>query len=806
MLQLALKSLSKELIPDEMPPEPSAYCKKMLALGLFYKCILNLCPKNKVNARYRSGGEIFKRPVSRGTQTFDTDKTVWPLNKPIPKLEAIIQCSGEALYANDLPSAPREVYVCFVLSTVCVGQIDKIDTKEALNMPGVIAFLSAKDIPGKNTFTPTTVPWQEFDEEILASDKISYYGQPIGVVAAVTEKLAIRAAKSISVSYKNISKKKPVLTIEDALNAPSSENRVRKEIIIKPKNKGVDTNKVIKGSFVTPSQYHYTMEPQCCVVVPIEDQLDVYSSTQWMDLVQVAVAGCLNIPENSVNVIVRRVGGAYGGKASRSAAVAAACALVARRLRRPARLTLPIRDNMTAIGKRQTCLANYEVEIDNNGVIQYLNVTYYSDCGFCFNDTSGGEIANTMTNLYDVTRWSIEGYSVLTDKASNTWCRAPGTTEGTAIIEHIMERIAHTVKKDSIDIKMLHVAEQHNTIKDMIMSFRKECDYDVRVENVKKINAENSWIKRAIKMAIMSYPIGYSGNFGVTISIYHADGTVAISHGGIEMGQGINTKIAQVCAHFLNIPLEKVSVKPSNSFVTPNAMASNGSITSECLAYAVMKACEDMQQKLESVKEELENPTWEETVTKAYNKGINLQSSYMTSINDELKGYNVYGVAIIEVELDALTGTHQILKVDILEDTGRSISPEIDVGQIEGAFVMGLGLWTSEQLIYDADSGRLLTDRTWTYKPPGAKDIPLDFRVSFRRNSLNPTGVLRSKATGEPALVLAVVVIHALQFAIFEARKEHGYKDEDWVKVDTPYSVDSILKAISSNTDNFKLI
>lgn len=303
----------------------------------------------------------------------------------------------------------------------------------------------------------------------------------------------------------------------------------------------------------------------------------------------------------------------------------------------------------------------------------------------------------------------------------------------------------------------------------------------------------------------MSYPLGYTGNLPVTISVYHADGTIAISHGGIEMGQGINTKVAQVCAYTLKVPLEKVTVRGSDSFVSPNSIASSGSITSESVAYATLKACEDLLKRLDVAKKDLVEPTWEEVVKKAYDKGINLQSSYMTSTNDGLVGYNVYGVCAAEVELDVLTGNHSVRRLDLLEDTGVSLSPEIDVGQIEGAFIMGLGLWTSERIVYEEATGRLLTDRTWTYKPPGAKDIPVDFRIMFKRNSSNTAGVLRSKATGEPALTLAVVVTHVLHDAILDARKEFGYTDKEWVFVESPYNIENILKAISPKIESFKL-
>ncbi|XP_013192300.1 uncharacterized protein LOC106136327 isoform X2 [Amyelois transitella] len=799
-LQRALKALNDELAPEDIPPDPSPFCRKTLALGLFYKAILSYSPR--INPRFKSGASKLQRPLSRGSQKFDTDKTLWPLNKPVPKIEALTQCSGEVTYVCDISLPPRSVHVAFVLSDVCVADIDRFDAAEALKMSGVIAFFTAKDIPGRNTFTPAKVPWQDSEEEILASNHVSYYGQPIGIVAAVTHKLAIAAAELVKVHYKNVAK--PVLSIKDALAAPDKDRRVRSDATMKPTSKGEDIKHVIKGTFKIPSQYHYTMETQSCHVSPTGQVLKVRAATQWMDIVHVAVADMLDIQQNKVEVIVPRLGGAYGGKATRSALVACACALAAYKLNRTASLVMPMTHNMAAIGKRQECYVEYEVGVNDNGVIQYLDLSYYSDCGYSFNDSSAGEIGNVMANLYDKTRWAVNGYSVLTDKASNTWCRAPGTTEAFAIMEHLMERISYVTKKDPVDVRIGNLATEHSSIKEMIDTLKYESQYDARKADIVKFNADNAWRKRGLKLSIMSFPIGYSWNYPVTVSIYHGDGTVAVSHGGIEMGQGINTKVAQVCAYTLKVPLEKVAVFESDSLVSPNSMASNGSITSDCVTHATLKACSELLDRLQPVRNEMTEPTWEEVVRKAYEKGINLQSNHMTSPLDELQGYNIYGVCAAEVELDVLTGTHVLSRVDLLEDTGVSLSPDVDVGQIEGAFIMGLGLWTSEELVYHS-SGKLLTDRTWTYHPPGAKDIPVDFRVMFRANSQNTAGVLRSKATGEPALNLAVAVTHALHDAVLEARKEFGYKDTDRIHIDTPYNVENILKAISPKIESYKL-
>ncbi|KOB57817.1 Aldehyde oxidase 2 [Operophtera brumata] len=531
-------------------------------------------------------------------------------------------------------------------------------------------------------------------------------------------------------------------------------HQVRQEIIIKPSDRGTDITKTIQGRFTIPSQYHYTMETQSCTVSNNSRGVTVRAATQWMDLVNVAVGNALGIEHNRVEVIVPRLGGGYGGKGSRSSQIACACAVVAYKLNRTATLVMSIVDNMAAVGKRQECEMDYEIGINNDGLIQYLNITYYSDCGYCFNDAAG-DFSEMMVTLYDTSRWQIEGYSVLTDKAGMTWCRAPGSTESISIIEHIMERIAFATKKDPTDIRLMHLAKKNVVMKDIVASFQRDCDFEERKAAIKKFNEENAWKKKALRLSLMAYPIIYSWNFPVTITIHHADGTISMAHGGIEMGQGINTKVAQVCAYTLKIPLEKVTVRPSDSFTSPNSMASNGSITSDCVAFATVKACEELLRRLEPFKKGLENPKYIPTsvlhdvpfrqparlhrVRSVRRRGRagradgqpSAAESGCSALNYTLQDYTVYGVCAAEVELHVLMGSNQLRRVDLLEDTGISISPDIDVGQ---------------HLVYGSN-GKLLTNRTWTYKPPGAKDIPADFRVSFRRNSPNPAGVLRSKGT-----------------------------------------------------------
>ncbi|XP_037293464.1 xanthine dehydrogenase-like isoform X2 [Manduca sexta] len=805
-LQLALKTLHQEIVPVESPPEPSAAYRKMLALALYYKAILSLSPDDRIDPRYRSGGEAIKRKTSQGTQSFETDKSVWPLNKPVPKLEALVQCSGEAVFTNDLPAQKNEVFGAYVTADIIPGSvISDFDTTEAFKLPGVVAFYTVKDIPGLNSYITVTLPLFTENEEILCDKVVKYYGQPAAIIVAEREKTANKAARLVKIKYESISKKKPLVNIDQVLRSSEKSQKVRHDTTITPAETGHDVKTVIQGELKMPIQYHYTMETQTCVANPTEDGLDVYSATQWMDLTNVAISHCLKVPNNSINVIVRRIGGAYGSKISRATQIACSAALVAHLLGRTCRFVLPLQTNMAAVGKRVPTNCNFEIGVNKQGEIQYLNNTFYQDGGCSYNEILTVRTIQHFHNCYDFKRWSIEANSVLTDTASNTWCRAPCSTEGVAMIEHMMEMIAYYTKNDPIDVRLANMAKENNPIPDMIEQLKKDADFDTRKKEIQEFNAKNRWRKRAIKLIPLTVDIFHMGNFNSIVSIYHGDGTVIIIHGGIEMGQGINTKVAQVCAYVLGIPIDKISVKPSTSFTSPNGSVTGGSIGSECVAFATMKACEELNKRLAPIKEKMDNPSWEELVTKAFASGVDLQATGLFSnAQGHVKPYDVYAVGILEVEVDILTGNHDIRRVDILEDTGRSLSPEIDIAQIEGAFVMGLGYWTSEKLLFDDTTGRLLTDRTWTYKPPGIKDIPADMRIYFLRNARNEFGVLQSKATGEPALCLATLITHGLREAVSSARLDAGYEDK-WIDIENPCTVENIFMAVEHKLEHFKL-
>ncbi|XP_038118865.1 xanthine dehydrogenase 1 [Culex quinquefasciatus] len=806
-IQSAFATLVGELNPDWVLPDASSDYRKNLAISLFYKFILSIIPEGQyaLKPEYKSGGTVMARPLSSGKQTFDTIEKNWPLTKNVPKIEALAQTAGEAHYSNDLPPQPGELYAAFVLATQVHSRIAKLDAAEALKMPGVVAFYSAKDIPGTNNFMPAGLGNQDV-EEIFCSGEVQFHGQPAGVIVAETFNQAQRAAKTVVITYEKMNNKPLYPTLKSVMDKDVQDRFF--DVSFDKKGKGyrvqtaVTATKTVKGRFEIAGQYHYTMETQTCVCVPIEDGMDVYSSTQWMDLTQLAIAESLKLPMNSLNMYVRRLGGAYGGKISRATQIACACALAAHFTNRTVRFVLPIETNMSAIGKRYGLISDYTVDVEKNGKITKMNNHYVQDYGVSLNESVQDATTAFFNNCYDAKTWKVVGKAVKTDAPSNTWCRAPGTTEGVAMIENIMEHIAHETGQDPLEVRLANMAAD-NKLKQLLPQFRTDVQYNERKREIDDFNVKNRWKKRGIAIVPMQYWLEYFGQLNAIVSIYAGDGTVSVTHGGIEMGQGMNTKVAQVTAFVLGVPLEKVAVKPSTSLTSPNAIVTGGSMTSEAVCYAVKKACEMLLERMKPIRDGNPGAPWEMIVKLSYVKNIDLcaEAQYKA---DELKGYIIWGLSCAELEVDILTGNVQVKRVDILEDTGESMSPGVDVGQIEGAFVMGIGYYLTEALVYDDASGALLTNRTWTYKPPGAKDIPIDFRVNFLHGSANPVGVLRSKATGEPALNMAIVVLFALRNALRAARSDAGLQDV-WIPLGSPTTPDQVFMAAGNNMDQYML-
>ncbi|CAB3227915.1 unnamed protein product [Arctia plantaginis] len=800
-LQVALKVLESELIVESNPPEPSTAYRKKLALGLFFKGLLKLCPNEIIHPRFKSGlinlHDI--RPVSEGSQVYDTDRNTWPLNQPIPKMEGLIQCAGEAMYTDDIPTFPKEVYAAFVLSTIGKGHISSIDATEALKYPGVITYYTAKDIPGLNSFTPIDDPVYSINEEVLCSGDVKYYNQPLALIVADTQSTADTATKLVKIQYTNI--QNPVIDVKEAKLDPK-RNMLYKEV--KATDKGCDVNRVLTGGNTIYGQQHFSIETLVCVTKPIEEGIAVYATSQWLGAMQLMISRALKLDQSRIDVHVRRLGGSYGIKISRSIQTAVAASLVATKLNRPCRIIMNLETNTRSQGKRLPCSTDYEIGVNKSGAFQYVNYTIYEDNGYAVNENLTEFGSKVYHNCYNASTWNYKCYNTITDTAKNTWFRSPGTFENIAMVEMMMEQLSYTSSIDPAQLRLTNLDPQDIELKEMFETLKYNSEYTRRRTEVNNYNSQNRWKKRGIRFVFLKWQHIQPRYFDVSLSVFQGDGTVIISHGGVEIGQGINTKVSQIAAYMLKIPIEMIIVKENNTTVSPNSAVTGGSISTQNIIIAVERCCEELLARLEPIRRKLNNPTWEELIQNSFEMSLDLQVHGFVN-KDDMQYYQVYGVTVAEVEIDVLTGEHEILRVDILQDVGKSINPDLDVGQVEGAFVMGIGYWTSEKLVYDKKTGELLTDRTWNYYVPQARDIPQDFRVYFRKNSYSNKILFGSKACSESPMCMAVSIPIAIREAIVSARQEVGIPSTEWFHIDGPYTTEEIYMACATRSEDFRL-
>ncbi|XP_315654.4 uncharacterized protein LOC1276323 [Anopheles gambiae] len=818
MLQETLAVLNAELAGGQTEPAADASYRRQVAVGLLYRFVLHIAPRDRrvANPIVRSGGSKIQRPISSGAQSFDTYPSNWPLTQALPKLEAFHQTAGEAIYVNDLPSRPDELHAAFVLANVVHRKITAIDPSPAFAMPGVVAFYSAKDIPGKNNFASlvggfnTTYPFRDVPEEILCSGKVLYHGQPVGIVVAESFECATEAATMVKMTYGE-SNDEPILpTVDDVLAHGTSGHRIltlEPDVVGRSYNRAGSTVNTVKvtGKCHFRSQAHFTLEPQTCLCIPSEDGtgMDVYSATQSSHMVQNAIAKSLNWRQCNVRVIVRPVGGSFGAKLSRGAWVASACALGAYLTRRPVRMVLPFETTMKAIGKRNGGQCQYEVDVrPTDGRIVRLSNTYYEDEGVSQYEAMAFVFRGAFRNCYSDDSWRQLLRGTLSDSPSTTWLRSPGTAEAISTIETIMEHVAFVTGLDPLTVRLANM-EPGSSMATLLPAFYEQVDFKERKAAVDRFNETNRWKKRGIAIVPLAHPISYYGGMNAWVSIYHVDGSVAVTIGAPEIGQGINTKVAQVVAHTLGIPLALITVKPHTSVGSPNAFVEGSSISTDLVAYSARRACETLLERIRPVREDNRTAPWEAIVQMCYQRRIDLTASYNTKQTD-LRGYTVWALCAVELEADVLTGQVQLQRVDILEDTGESMNPLLDIGQIEGAFVMAVGFHLLEELRYDRSTGELSNYRTWNYKPPSARDIPVDMRVRLLQKSSNPAGVLRSKTTGEPAYNLAVAVQFALRYALASARRDAGLPIE-WLELATSCTPEKILAMTGTTIDQFVL-
>ncbi|BFZ04912.1 hypothetical protein BsWGS_07950 [Bradybaena similaris] len=808
-LQAALTVLSGEIVPDSGPIWASPTYRKSLAIGHFYKFVLGVC-QNKCTTRYASGGLDLVRPVMSGTQDYGTSNpSVYPATQAIPKLTAFNLTTGEVRFVADQAPIQGQLYAAPVVSTQGNAKIQSIDASVALQIPGVVKFIQASDIPGVNDWRSKGFYPASNVQEVLCSSQVLYAGQPIGILLAEDEVTAQSARYGVQITYTDI--QPPLTDVDEAIQKKSfypafpavTRGNATAAMAAAPHR--------VSGTVRCSDQYSFHLENQATLCVPTDTGgLDVMSTTQWQDTCIEAISQVTGVPENNINMVTQRLGGGFGGKAIYNAPVAAMCGIAAYVTQRPVLLNMDIHTNMQSQGKRIHYVFEYEVGFDDDGKLLSIIVTDYADVGPLFLLDSNEGASNYIDNVYKCPNWSFTLQPLKTNKPQSTTVRAPGSAPAIFGMELMIDHVATFLKKDHLAVRKLNFLKNGDVtlagmtlenclISDVVAQLETEISIASRIQAVNDFNQNNRWKKRGFHVMPNRYGMSWAGHkLATSLYVNHGDATVHICHGGIDMGQGINTKAVQCCAYKLGIPVDMIKVKPTNSLVTPNSAFTAGSTTSELICLSVMKCCDDLLERLAPSKAKLPNPTWKDIITQANRDGVDMRGHYMAN---EYTSYNVWSACASEVEVDVLTGQYQIIQVDILNDVGTSLNPELDMGQLEGGFIMGCGLFLLEGMKFDPITGQALNAGTWDYKPPLTKDLPIKFNSKFLRNAPNPSGVLGSKVVGEAPVSLGACVLFALKRAVEAARAEVG--NTDWFPLHAPATVESIQTGCLNQATQF---
>ena len=726
---------------------------------------------------------------------------------------AHLHVTGSATFTDDMPELAGTLYAALIMSPVAHGELigDGIDRDAILKEHGVVAVYTAKDIPGENNCGPIV-----HDDPFLAVGKVEFLGQAVAVVVAREMLYAREAAHKAKVLVKELP---PILTIDEAMAAKSFVMPAKgitrgnaSEAIAKAPRK-------VKGSTETGQQEQFYMEGQITYAVPREDgQLTLYSSTQHPDGNQREAAAALNLSTNDVEVICRRMGGGFGGKEGNASIFSQSAALAAFKLQKPVKLRVNRDDDMMITGKRHDFRIDYEVGYDDEGRILGADITLLSRCGYS-TDYSGpvnDRACLHIDNCYYIPNLKLISHRCKTNTQSATAFRGFGGPQGMFGIETIIEQIANDIGKDPLDVRMLNiyqdpavsgnpatmVTQYGQTIADwvgdkVITQVASEAKYRERRESVNAFNKVNKHRKRGLALVPLKFGISFTATMlnqgGALLNIY-MDGSVSVNHGGTEMGQGLNTKMAQVCADGLGIDLSYVRVTGTDTQKVPNASATSASSGADINGAAIMNATAQMRARLAPVAANMlgckdtevnfansmahgggKSVEWTAVAKQAWmdRVGLSVAGFYMTpeikydfaTLTGHAFYYYCYGASVSEVEIDTRTGEWWLKAVDIVHDAGKSINPAIDKGQIEGGYVQGMGWLTMEECIWDK-KGKFLTHGPSTYKIPVAGDIPEHFNVTlFDGSNLKPTP-FNSKAVGEPPLMLALSTFFALRDAV----------------------------------------
>ncbi len=724
------------------------------------------------------------------------------VGKPHPHDSAHLHVTGRAQYTDDIPLPSNALHAAFGTSAIAHGRIKTLDLAPVTTTPGVVCVAQSADIPGENNYGGAV-----HDDPIFTESLVQYAGQPIFAVAATSYSAARKAASRAQITYEQLP---AILDIRAALAAHSYVLPSRTLVRGSPAAALAGSPERLRGTVVIGGQDHFYLEGQIAVAVPQDDgTMLIHSSTQHPTEVQHVVAHALGVRAHSVTVQCRRMGGGFGGKESQPALMASTAAILARKTRRTVKLRLDRDQDMVMTGKRHDFLADYDVGFDAQGRILALTVMLASRCGYSA-DLSGpvnDRAVFHLDNAYFLEHIEIVSHRCKTHTVSNTAFRGFGGPQGMMVIEQVIDAIARTLKKDAVDVRRVnfygtqdrnvtHYGQvlQDNIIHDIFDRLEVDGEYRKRRQALRDWNAGSPIVKRGLAMTPVKFGISFTATLfnqaGALVNAY-TDGTVLLNHGGTEMGQGLHIKVSQVVAAELGLPLSAVRVTTTDTSKVPNTSATAASSGSDLNGKAAQAAARTIRERLVELICTTRGVTAAEVrfadgyvhfgahslsfgdlAREAHAARVSLSATgfYKTPDihydRDTMLGqpfyYFAYGAAIAEVAVDTLTGETRLLRADILHDVGSSLNPAIDLGQIEGGFLQGVGWLTCEELFWN-EKGVLQTHAPSTYKIPTARDWAQDTRVRLLERAPNAKQtVYRSKAVGEPPLMLAMAVFHAI--------------------------------------------
>ncbi len=773
------------------------------------------------------------------------------VSKPLPHDAAPLHVTGQARYIDDIPLPVGALHLAFGMSEIAHGRILSMDLEAVRKSPGVVAVLTASDLPHHNDVSPAPLP-----EPMLAEDTVNYVGQPLFLVVAESHMAARKAARLGRVDIEPLT---PILTVDEAV-AANSRFEEGPRIYERGDAATAISNAPhrIEGSIEMGGQEHFYLEGQAAAAVPQESgDMLVHSSTQHPTEIQHKVAEALGTHMNAVRVETRRMGGGFGGKESQGNALAVSCAVAAQLTGRPCSMRYDRDDDMVITGKRHDFRIDYRVGFDAEGRILGVEFLQLCRCGWSI-DLSLPVADRAMLhadNAYYLPHCRVESHRLKTNTQSATAYRGFGGPQGMLGIERVLDHVAHVVQRDPLEVRRLNyyrgmAPEGPGTgkrfggayspkpeeigpqtthygmpVEDFILHELTErlvetSHYLTRKEAIAAWNAENDILKKGIALTPVKFGISFTlthlNQAGALVHVY-MDGSIHLNHGGTEMGQGLFQKVAQVAASRFGVGMERVKITATDTAKVPNTSATAASSGSDLNGMAVKAACDTIRDRLavfvaeraqvspDTVRFEGdmvhvggESLPWEQVVQAAYQARISLSSTgfYKTPKVewDRIEGrgrpffYFAYGAAVSEVVIDTLTGENRILRADILHDCGASLNPAIDIGQIEGGFVQGAGWLTTEELVWD-DMGRLRTHAPSTYKIPACSDRPEIFNVALWDGENREDTIYRSKAVGEPPFMHGNSVLLALSDAV-------AASGPNYPNLNAPATAEQVLAAV----------